>query len=167
MPFRSEAQRRWMYANEPEMAKRWQKETPKGEKLPEKVKESALKVAFDSGVAAALRLYGVKTASSQELRLQIPRRAYHGLLEALKKANVTQHMNEPLEPQGAPDSPAEKLTEALQGLDGEPTAKPTNMTRDRLNREVTWGAPSSLAAGQNIVGVEGTVGQDTSIGTAF
>lgn len=38
MPFKSEAQRRWMYANEPEMAKRWEKETPKGKKLPEKVK---------------------------------------------------------------------------------------------------------------------------------
>jgi hypothetical protein len=157
-----------MYAREPEMAKRWEKETPKGKDLPEKVtKESALKVAFDSGVAAALRLYGVKTASSQELRLQIPRRAYHGLIEALKKANVTQHMNEPLEPQGAPDSPAEKLTEALQGLDGQPTAKPTNMTRDRLNREVSWGPASSLAAGQNIVGVDGAMGQDTGIGTAF
>lgn len=33
MPFKSQAQRRWMYANEPAMAKRWEKETPKG-KLP-------------------------------------------------------------------------------------------------------------------------------------
>lgn len=38
MPFRSEAQRRWMWANHPEMAKRWQKETPKGKKLPMYVK---------------------------------------------------------------------------------------------------------------------------------
>ena len=29
MPFKSEAQRRWMYANKPEMAKRWEKEMPK------------------------------------------------------------------------------------------------------------------------------------------
>jgi len=36
MPFKSDAQRRWMYANHPAMAKRWQKETPKGD-LPEKV----------------------------------------------------------------------------------------------------------------------------------
>ena len=36
MPFKSEKQRRWMHANEPEMAKRWEKETPKGKKLPEK-----------------------------------------------------------------------------------------------------------------------------------
>jgi hypothetical protein len=38
MPFVSEDQRRWMYANHPAMAERWQKETPKGKKLPEKVK---------------------------------------------------------------------------------------------------------------------------------
>ena len=34
MPFRSEAQRRWMYAKHPGMAKRWEKETPPG-KLPD------------------------------------------------------------------------------------------------------------------------------------
>lgn len=35
--FKSEAQRRWMYANEPAMAEEWQEETPKGKDLPEKV----------------------------------------------------------------------------------------------------------------------------------
>ncbi len=29
MPFKSEKQRKWMHANQPEMAKRWEKETPK------------------------------------------------------------------------------------------------------------------------------------------
>lgn len=28
MPFKSQAQRSWMYANHPRMAKRWQSETP-------------------------------------------------------------------------------------------------------------------------------------------
>lgn len=37
MPFKSKAQRRWMYAKEPKMAARWSKKTPKGAKLPEKV----------------------------------------------------------------------------------------------------------------------------------
>lgn len=37
MPFRSSAQRRWMHANEPEMADRWEAHTPKGKKLPERV----------------------------------------------------------------------------------------------------------------------------------
>jgi hypothetical protein len=40
MPFKSSAQKKWMYANKPEMAKRWEKETPKGKKLPKKVKKS-------------------------------------------------------------------------------------------------------------------------------
>lgn len=37
MPFKSEAQRKWMFANHPEMAKKWAAHTPKG-KLPKKVK---------------------------------------------------------------------------------------------------------------------------------
>jgi hypothetical protein len=39
-PFKSEAQRGWMHANHPAMAKRWEKETPKG-KLPEHVSEKS------------------------------------------------------------------------------------------------------------------------------
>lgn len=38
MPFKSQAQRGWMYANHPDMAKRWEKHTPKG-KLPKHVDE--------------------------------------------------------------------------------------------------------------------------------
>lgn len=32
MPFKSEKQRRWMYANEPEMAKRWSEEEDEEER---------------------------------------------------------------------------------------------------------------------------------------
>lgn len=42
MPFKSQAQRKWMYANDPEMAKKWEEHTPKG-KLPKKVKKNAKK----------------------------------------------------------------------------------------------------------------------------
>jgi len=38
MPFKSTQQRRWMYATHPEMAKRWEKETPKGKHLPKRVR---------------------------------------------------------------------------------------------------------------------------------
>jgi hypothetical protein len=38
MPFVSQAQRAWMEANKPEMAKEWEAATPKGKKLPEHVK---------------------------------------------------------------------------------------------------------------------------------
>lgn len=43
MPFKSQAQRRWMYATHPEMAKKWSAHTPKGKKLPQHVE------AFDLG----------------------------------------------------------------------------------------------------------------------
>lgn len=39
MPFKSQAQRRFMYSQEPKLAKQFEKETPKGKKLPEKVKK--------------------------------------------------------------------------------------------------------------------------------
>lgn len=37
MPFRSKAQRRYLYATHPELAKEFEAATPKGKKLPEKV----------------------------------------------------------------------------------------------------------------------------------
>lgn len=37
MPFKSEAQRRWMWKNHPAMARRWAAHTPKGKKLPRKL----------------------------------------------------------------------------------------------------------------------------------
>lgn len=37
MPFKSEAQRKYLWANEPKIAKKWQKHTPKNKKLPKKV----------------------------------------------------------------------------------------------------------------------------------
>jgi hypothetical protein len=36
MPFKSQKQRAWMYANEPQMAKRWEAETP-AKKLPKRI----------------------------------------------------------------------------------------------------------------------------------
>lgn len=39
MPFKSKAQMREMFANQPEIAKRWAKETPNIKKLPEKLKK--------------------------------------------------------------------------------------------------------------------------------
>lgn len=39
MPIKSESQRKWLHANKPAMAKRWEKETPKEKKLPKRVKK--------------------------------------------------------------------------------------------------------------------------------
>ena len=40
MPFKSEAQRKWMYATNPKMAKEWEEHTPEGKELPKKVKKN-------------------------------------------------------------------------------------------------------------------------------
>ncbi len=42
MPFKSQAQRAFMYSQHPDIAKRWEKETPK-KKLPKHVKKSKKK----------------------------------------------------------------------------------------------------------------------------
>ena len=52
MPFVSQDQRGWMYANKPEMAKRWEKHTPKGKKLPKKVDKKAFLKGFCQKCAA-------------------------------------------------------------------------------------------------------------------
>lgn len=39
MPFKSESQRKFMYAKMPLLAEKFQKETPKGRNLPEKAKK--------------------------------------------------------------------------------------------------------------------------------
>ena len=43
MPFKSKAQRRYLYSQHPEIANRWQKEMPQKKKLPERVKETKKK----------------------------------------------------------------------------------------------------------------------------
>jgi hypothetical protein len=56
MPFKSEAQRRFMYAQHPKIAKRWQKHTGKGAELPEKVsKKAAYELGFEVGCKQAAR----------------------------------------------------------------------------------------------------------------
>ena len=42
MPMKSQAQRRALWAMDPEMAKEWERHTPKGKKLPERVAESLI-----------------------------------------------------------------------------------------------------------------------------
>jgi hypothetical protein len=39
MPFKSDAQRKWMYATNPKMAAEWEAHTPKGIDLPKKLKK--------------------------------------------------------------------------------------------------------------------------------
>lgn len=39
MPMKSKAQRKYLHANKPELAKEFESKTPKGKKLPKKVKK--------------------------------------------------------------------------------------------------------------------------------
>tara|TARA_R110000796_G_scaffold13072_3_gene42746 strand:+ start:2411 stop:2590 length:180 start_codon:yes stop_codon:yes gene_type:complete len=39
MPFKSKAQRAWMYKNNPKLAEKWEKETSKDSSLPDRVKK--------------------------------------------------------------------------------------------------------------------------------
>ena len=43
MPFKSQAQRKFMYAKHPEMAQEWEEKTPKGKKLPKKAAKKGKK----------------------------------------------------------------------------------------------------------------------------
>jgi hypothetical protein len=56
MPFESDAQRRWMYANEPAMARRWQEHTPKGKDLPERVNKKKKKKKRSKSAASETEL---------------------------------------------------------------------------------------------------------------
>lgn len=53
MPFVSESQRRFMHARHPEIAKRWEKHTPKGKDLPEAKAGPRLMLATPAGHVAA------------------------------------------------------------------------------------------------------------------
>jgi hypothetical protein len=71
MPFKSEAQRKWMYANHPEMAKEWSEHTPKGTKLPEHVKHKKADMnteqAYINGFVKRANAYGFSDNEALEL----------------------------------------------------------------------------------------------------
>lgn len=46
-----------MYANKPEMAKKWEKHTPKGKKLPEKVKSESLIKRIDAKLSSPVNIH--------------------------------------------------------------------------------------------------------------
>jgi hypothetical protein len=160
----SEAQRRWMHANHPEMAKRWEAHTPKDKKLPEKVKN-----AFLLGVADAYDSFGLKTAAA-EVRLKIPKcpdGKFHGFDKAFKDASDAPKKanDEAMPTEGTPEGPVDRLTEMLQQL---PAPKPPlgDARKDPLERDTMWGGPSSLSGGDAGSRVS-DMGQPTAVGSVF
>lgn len=65
MPFKSKAQQRWMYANEPAMAERWSDHTPDHKSLPAKAKKKKKK---REKAAALVALQKMGAISPQSLR---------------------------------------------------------------------------------------------------
>lgn len=69
MPFKSEAQRRFMYATHPKIAKRWEKHTPKDKKLPENVSsesyENQLELLLNQPIDISIANNGYSNAISK------------------------------------------------------------------------------------------------------
>ena len=66
MPFKSEKQRKWMHANEPEMAKKWEKEEQK-----EAVQVDVNKVLKNPKIKQLMRRLGIRADKSKESALKI------------------------------------------------------------------------------------------------
>lgn len=133
-----------------EKVKEWERETSKDEKLPEKVKH-----AYVRGAADALIRLGLKQAG-EELRLTLEekRRRFHGLDRALEKIKQ------------ADQGSADELGDLLRGAAPHIPPAAQEASRDPLDRNVAWGAPSNLSAGDTANRIS-DMGQPTNIGTAF
>lgn len=149
MPFRSEAQRRYLWAKHPEVAREFAAHTPKGNKLPTHVKDAEL-----TGAVAALDRYGLKCAG-EELRLKIPDRTFHGLDAASKSEASKGHTKKALVDcvqQGTRASygdrrSSEHLADILQSLESPSTPGESTAPKSPLDRSTSWGPASNLAAG--------------------
>lgn len=169
MPFESQAQRRFMYAKHPELAAEFEAATPKGEKLPEKKHpEKTVKRAYDEGFTASLARFKL---AGEEIRLQIPRREFHGFDAAFKDAGRGEkkahgeQVTQPMEPQADGDAPVEQLAELLQKIDVSPSQSP-DATKNPLERNVAWGAPTNMSGGDTGSRLS-DLGQPTSVGAVF
>lgn len=153
MPFKSEAQRRYLWAKHPDVAREFADATPRGKRLPERVKES-----HAQGVAEALSRFGFK-AAAEELRLKIPDRTFHGWDAAHKAEQERAHKKASYGDRRS----SEALAEILSALDDPPTAGQQTASKNPLDRSTTWGPPSHLGAGDTGNRVS-DMGQPTGIG---
>lgn len=127
--------------------KEWDAAT-KGKKLPEKVSHAAA-----AGAADALERFGFKTAA-EEIRLQIPRRKFHGMDAAFRDKDKKM----------AGD--ADGLAALLDSVDDPDAPSVQDATRDPLDRATAWGAPSNLSAGDTASRLS-DMGQPGAVGAVF
>ena len=139
MLFRSDAQRKYLWTNHPEIAQEFAHHTPKDQALPEHVKRASA-----SGMIAALERFGMKHAG-EELRLKIPDRTFHGF-DAAGKAEATKGHAKKANDYGDRRS-SEDLARMLQALDGPLQSGSQIASKNPLDRSTNWGPPSNMAAG--------------------
>lgn len=150
MPFKSDAQRRFMYARHPRIAKRWQKETPKGKDLPEKVSKKS--AAYAAGVKLALEDAGLlKTAGIDPAMALGAKRLFSSAGEGLKDFFTAKRVREALKNLGqASESGTPKLTEKgqyLLDLPGAVGKTPIQMARqDVLSALKPYGIVAGLGS---------------------
>lgn len=135
MPFRSDAQRKYLWARHPEVAREFADKTPKGAQLPDHVKKGALD---------ALARFGLRHAG-EELRLKIPDRTFHGLDAAARTEAARGHAKNANNFGDRRSS--EDLAQLLQAIDDPPNPGFATASKDPLDRTTNWGPPSSMAAG--------------------
>lgn len=155
MPFVSNAQRKYLFANEPAVAREFAAATPKGKKLPEHVKKSNLR-----GVADALERFGFKQAA-EELRLKIPSRTFHGY-DAAHKAEAERGAKR-ADCEQPHEETADGLAELLKSIEAPTGAGQQLAARDPLDRATAWGTASNLAAGDTANRLS-DMGQNTGFG---
>lgn len=153
MPFRSNAQRRYLFAKHPEVAREFADATPKGKKLPEKVKR-----AFDLGAAAALARFGFKHAA-EELRLKIPSRTFHGY----DAAHRTESENSGKKKANTDVATGDDLAKLLTQIQPPDSPEAQMASKNPLDRTTAWGSPSNLSAGDTANRLS-DMGQNTSFG---
>lgn len=151
MPFVSSAQRRYLFAKHPEVAREFADATPKGSRLPEHVKKS-----YDLGVADALERLGFKAASA-EIRLKIPTRQFHGWDAAFKSDDDGDKAKR------ANDATADVLADLLEKIPAPVTPNSPLLARDKLDRSTAWGTPSNMAGGDTASRLS-DMGQNTNFG---
>jgi len=98
--------------------------------------------AHGRGVVAALVRFGLKNAA-EELRLKIPSRTFHGFDAAHKTEADRGAKKAADEIEGNANNLADMFKQLEEGVS--PAVQLAS--RDPLDRQVSWGAPSNLAAG--------------------
>lgn len=151
MPFRSDAQRKYLWTNRPEAAREFA-----GHALKDMTQPRHVKHASTCGAIAALDRFGLKRAG-EELRLKIPDRTFHGFDAAGKAVAAKGHAKKANEYGDRRSS--EDLARMLQALDEPPQPGVPVASKNPLDRSTNWGPPSSTAAGD--VGGRSGVGQST------